>query len=631
MEAPVMETEELYQIGVLRSSEREERRLAYEICAELFDLTESDYLTVRDLALLSGIREDVSLEIALLALFAALREGSLCLKLDENSVVRLFPGNGDFISRHFREFHSNLLTGRYSALAGEEREGEIPYLPLIRKGDFLYFHKYRVAITKIKRALETLASPETPPIEANPIDSNILGSLPFQLDSGQMEVLEKGLRNRFLIITGGPGTGKTSILFALLKHLESQTLSWKDIALAAPTGKAAQRMTDIIRAMNNAFPEKSDTLSKLEGKTIHRLLEYIPSLGIYRRNASSPLKCKLVILDEVSMIDVALMADFLEAIPRDCRVIFLGDPDQLPSVGAGAVLTDLLPSSRMEGALGKHVARLTTCHRANQELMDLSRNVNHYDPDSQDDLLERFRISGKDRILASQSKCEWVDAEEGGEERFERVLAEWFAIHYRMSGWIEKVRLLERNWDEALAREVIELLSNAQILTVVREGGQGCAQINRTFKERFRPFVTRSKAELFSGLPILITRNDYGMQLFNGDTGVILNGANGLRAYFPRENGVEGFPLSFLPPFELAFAITIHKSQGSEYNNILLTIPSELTQRTERLLTREIIYTGLTRAKDRAVIYASKGIFHSACARAIRRESGEDLWDFLQS
>ncbi len=626
-----METEELYQIGVLQHSECEERRRAYEMCAELFDLTVSDYLTVRDLTLLSGIREDVSLEMILLALFAALREGSLCLKLDENSIVRLFPGHEDFMSRHFTEFHSNLLAGRYSALVGEEREGDIPYLPLIRKGDFLYFHKYRVAVTKVKRALETLAAPETPHIEAEPIDSNILHSLPFELDSGQIEALEKGLRNRFLIITGGPGTGKTSILFTLLRHLESRGLSWRDIALAAPTGKAAQRMTDIIRGMNNAFPEKSDTLSKLEGKTIHRLLEYIPSLGIYRRNAASPLKCKLVILDEVSMIDVALMSEFLEAIPRNCRVIFLGDPDQLPSVGAGAVLTDLLPSSRMGGVLGNHVARLSICHRANQELMNLTKHVNHYDPESQDDLLERFRISGEDRILTSQAKCEWVDAEQGNKDRFEKVLAKWFTTQYKASGWIEKVRLLERNWDAELAQEVIGLLSNAQILTVVREGGQGCVQINRHLKEMLRPFVTRSKAELFPGLPILITQNDYGMQLFNGDTGVILNGESGLRAYFQRENGVEGFPLSFLPPFELAFAITIHKSQGSEYQNILLALPSELTPRTGRLLTREIIYTGLTRAKDRAVIHATKEIFHAACARGIRRESGEDLWDFLQT
>ncbi len=626
-----METEELYQIGVLRSTECEERRQAYEMCAELFDLTESDYLTVRDLTLLSGIRGDISLEIILLALFASLREGSLCLKLDENSVVRLFPGQEDFVSRHYTEFHSKLFAGRYSSLVGVDIEGEIPYLPLIRKGDFLYFHKYREAVTKVKRALETLASPDMLPIEAKPIDSNILRTLPFELDSGQMEALEKGLRNRFLIITGGPGTGKTSILFALLRHLESRGLSWKDIALAAPTGKAAQRMTDIIRGMNNAFPEKSDTLSKLEGKTIHRLLEYIPSLGTYRRNAASPLKCKLVILDEVSMIDVVLMSEFLEAIPRDCRVIFLGDPDQLPSVGAGAVLTDLLPSSRMGGALGIHVARLSICHRANQELMNLTRQVNHYEPESLDDLLERFRISDEARILTSQAKCEWVDAEQGNKDRFEKVLVKWFTTQYRASGWIEKVRLLERNWDEKLAQEVIGLLSNAQILTVVREGGQGCAQINRLLKEMLRPFITRSKAELFPGLPILITRNDYGMQLFNGDTGVILNGENGLRAYFQREDGVEGFPLSFLPPFELAFAITIHKSQGSEYQNILLALPSELTPRTERLLTREIIYTGLTRAKDRAVIHATKEIFHAACAKGIRRESGEDLWDFLQA
>ena len=428
---------------------------------------------------------------------------------------------------------------------------------------------------------------------------------------------ETAVRRRLCIITGGPGTGKTRTLvriLALLQELHDPGQPPLRFALAAPTGKAAARIQEEVRRAADSLPPGSAAaaLRATEAQTLHRLLGARPDYATFRRNAQNPISADVVVVDEASMVDLALMAKLLDAVPPVARLILLGDKDQLASVEAGAVLNDLCAGPDHPASGIRHPASsptllpcLLTLHRnyrfpAGSAIHRLSTAINAGDPDA--------------ALAALREPAE--------------VTARPLPAPGELAATLAPILLAA--WPEQLSRDPAEMLARLarfRILCAVREGPYGVHHFNELAEE----ILTHAgrltgTGTHYAGRPILITRNDHALRLFNGDVGILLPGADGgLRAFFPApDGGVRSFPPARLPVHETVFAMTVHKSQGSEFASVLLVLP----ERDSPVLTRELLYTGLTRAREHAALWFNETIFRQAVARRVERHSGlrDALW-----
>lgn len=639
-----------------------ERAALYRAAMRDLDLSVTDYQTIRDLLEMARIHDDPALEAALIALFAARNEGCLCVRADAESLARRLP---EFAGREalLDDFLAKLDAGAYEALIGHE---ESAFRPVIQLGEFLYFQRYLRDECSLRDNLQAWLTESTTCIAHDQarfrtVISDVLQSSPrspqgtaIALNPEQQLALALALLQPFTVITGGPGTGKTSIIVAILRCLVRLGVSVEQIALTAPTGRAAQRMSESLRGQLALLPSRSAEelrLADVSGQTIHRLLGYSPSRNTFSANKDNPLAVAVVIVDEVSMIDVTLMARLLEAVPTTAKLILLGDAQQLPSVEAGAVLADLAPvdrelhysptmaamvqemlpsapalpvTSESTALLTDRVVRLVRSHRSGPDIMAVASIINSFMDDQEDALFTR---------LAQSDTCTWEDA--AGE-----TPAAWWT---RLDAWADQ-QYLDAEYRKAIfdyrvpntmsmpcndaSANILRHLARAKILTAIHEGRSGCDGINAYLADALRHrFDPGSRGRYFAGAPIMVTRNDYTLDLFNGDTGVVLHDtAGGYRVAFPRGEEVLLVPLDSLPEHTLAFAITVHKSQGSEYEHIMLVLPNTESSTARRLLTREIIYTGLTRAKQTAIIHGTRSAFLQACRSRVQRDSGLAIW-----
>jgi len=427
-------------------------------------------------------------------------------------------------------------------------------------------------------------------------------------ESTQKAAAKTALGSRLTIISGGPGTGKTTtaakILFLFL--LSEPTLS---IALTAPTGKAAARMMEAVSSARffieetiiNAKGDSNDdekkalkAMSSLEGSTMHRLLGTIPSSPYFRHNGENPLKYGLVVIDEASMVDIALMAKFLSALSKDTSCIILGDKDQLSSVEAGAVMFDICESALKHGALEKNVILLTKSWRFAQYpgIGVFSKAVN----------------TGADikNILDNIVPKDGVELLPNGERGIiAPLLTEGFGAYINTTD----------------IKDALGKLSSFKILAPLRDGRLGVNALNLLAEEILEKagLIKRDK-DMYINRPVMITKNDYQLGLFNGDTGLIrLNEDGERRVFFQDTRGdIRSFAPSLLPEHKTVFAMTIHKSQGSEFDAILLALPDK----DSALLTKEVLYTGITRAKKRVSLLCENEILQTASERKIWRTSG---------
>jgi exodeoxyribonuclease V alpha subunit len=436
---------------------------------------------------------------------------------------------------------------------------------------------------------------------------------------------------RFCVISGGPGTGKTSTVVKVLALLLEQQGGDKcRIALAAPTGKAAARLkesmtggidcSDSVRAM---IPEDVFTL--------HRLLGYIKGSCSFRHNRENPLPYDIVIVDEASMVSLPLMAKLVDALRQDARLILLGDRDQLASVEAGAVLGDIcdsgaarsfspsfaklaadvagdeLPVEEKISPLGDAVVLLRKSYRFSSDsgIGKIGALVNAGDGAAALAALQ----SGAFQDISISPTPPAADLSEALAER----IVEGFADY------------LEKDSPE----EAFASFGRFRILCAMRNGPYGIVAVNALVQERLaRAALIKPGGRWYAGEPVMITCNDYNVGLFNGDVGLILPdpaSGNELRAFFPSGTGGmrKVLPLR-LPEHESAFAMTVHKSQGSEFDRVLLILPDRDTP----ILTRELVYTGITRAKKSVELMASGDLFITAARRQIVRASGlrDRLW-----
>ena len=610
-----------------------------------------DFLTIRDLLDLSGRHGDVCLWAILITLFAAMEEGSLCVDLEEAALNRrlmtfLAPAQARFMTRSFL---NALSRGTYKGFIAKNREA---YLPLIlseaRGRTLLYFQKFYVCETRLRHRMERLLRAEPPTMDPDQdvgllIDSVYSPDLsmrasregtPIRRDAQQTQAIQLALQSRFSIVSGGPGTGKTSLMVNMLRCLVRTGIEVDHILLGAPTGRAAQRMTEAIhQAIHTiACPAPCDMdLLNLKGSTLHKLLRYRPSRHDFYYNETNPLPASVIILDEVSMVDVIMMERFLRAVdPSRTRVVFLGDKDQLPSVEAGAVFAEMIPDgTRAESFKGRLIV-LKAVYRSGRNLNQLAREVN------QGHLPEYRPLSFPSALGLPEDQ--WGIVPDEGIPAWRQYIRSW-AAHYYLSpgpgqdrslvdltaeaGQMDARHLLHSEKGRTVLDRIFERVQHARILSLVRNGIYGCTGINREIAGQMALLTGHPgwiRKEWFPGAIIMITRNDYAREFFNGDVGVVIMDREGLcRAFFARVGSYAAFSMEALPPWELAFAMTVHKSQGSEFDHVLLVLPPE---DTHRLLTREILYTGVTRARKRIIIHAKTSALKKALARRIERESG---------
>lgn len=619
------------------------------VCQSL-ELSPLDWMTIRDLIEWSGADNDSPLTVTLALMFAAMREGSLCLELNGPHVNRLISGmHVKLVNELLDQFLVQLEEDRYGQLVATT--GKTYQYPLVfeAKGDTkrLYFQRYHLYEKRLHDqiwAFQTINRPAALDHSAilAIIDELFSEKKALRLaqngnvlarDPEQIAAIRQALSSPLTIISGGPGTGKTSVMVNVLRALVRAGIPAREIALAAPTGRAAQRMTEALSRLLPTIgsPSPADNaLFNLTGNTLHKLLRYHRHQHGFYHGKGNPLPFKAVIVDEVSMVDVEMMAKFLEALdPAQTRLVLMGDKDQLPSVAAGAVFAEMIPSDNRPGVFKDHLVVLRTTYRAGTNIHRLATDINtgKY-PSSESLAFETALKMGTDN---------WSMVPPMDMKKWQTCLHRWAAHYYLnpmpgggsysdlISGASRKERtaLLHTHDGKRLLVDIFGLIGRSKILTLLRRGPWGCEGINPII-EQF--LIARMDAPidvttgLFSGAVIMVTHNDYKRGLFNGDVGVVIRDVDGVfQAYFQRGDEYNAFAVGQLPRWEPAFAVTVHKSQGSEFDDVLVVLPEETAH---RLLTREILYTAITRARQRVIIYGPPQSVKTAISRKIARQSG---------
>jgi exodeoxyribonuclease V alpha subunit len=422
------------------------------------------------------------------------------------------------------------------------------------------------------------------------------------------------------IIAGGPGTGKTHTvarLLALMHRMAAAEGRTLDARLAAPTGKAAQRMRDAVRAevpelvRSGAISEQVErALANTEATTVHRLLGWVPGHR-FVHNRQHPLPCQLVIVDETSMVSLPLMARLLEGVAPDAQVVLVGDPFQLASIEAGTVLGDLVGPAGVEGGgdedgvLAGRVTVLRRMHRfrADSAIAGLADAVREGDADRALDLL-----------TSASDDVRWVrDTDDAGvgEIRDQLIEAGSEMVASALLGEVE---------DALLASGRVKLLA------ATRHGPLGLHDWSDRIEAGVASRVPqmRSTRRWYLGRPIIVTGNDPINRVANGDVGVVVAGDDGMEVALMSEDGVRIVAPSRLDRVESWWAMTIHKSQGSEFPHAVVSLP----RAGSAILTRELLYTAVTRAKQKLTVVGSEASLREAIDRPVARASGlrSRLW-----
>ncbi len=504
--------------------------------------------------------------------------------------------------------------------------GSESHTPIVVERGCAWLRRYWRYEREIEAALQERAQAVGALPDARHVHAELERLLPSTPQDGtdwQRVAAVLALRSRLAVICGGPGTGKTFTVLRVLVLLQRFAAAPLRIALAAPTGKAAQRLSESVRAGLAALPlgEAERAGLPTDASTLHRLLGFRPQCVDPRHGRGHLLDLDVLVVDEASMVDLPLMAKLLRALPASARLIVLGDPDQLPAVENGAVLATLAACNRdnafskeAAGWIGKAAAEPVPVDPGRTRLADSIVR------------LERPRRFGGDSGIARLVRAIRL----GDEQQVFAALAgsadiEWHATP-RRTGSAEGMQALRDSHAELLAAgtpaEALEALTRFRILCALREGPAGVAGLNHAVESAL--YGARAGSALHAGRPILVTSNDPALGLFNGDVGILASATADapLRAWFARsDGGLRAFLPAQLPAHETAYAMTVHKAQGSEFDEVELVLPA----RPHPLLTREWLYTAASRARRRLVVEATPEVVSAALARQLQRFNGLDF------
>ncbi len=483
-------------------------------------------------------------------------------------------------------------------------------------------------------------------------DSNTLAPLEQLVPHNQCLNWQKvaaavALSKQFSIISGGPGTGKTTTVVKLLAALiEQASLNQQaeiTIRLVAPTGKAAARLTESIGGAVGKLPLPTDIAQNIprEASTVHRLLGALPHQPEFRHNRNNPLHLDVLVVDEASMVDLALMVKLFDALPAHARVILLGDKDQLSSVEAGAVLGDLFSFyqqgySASQQALLANITQYQSlktieneqpvadalCWLQKSYRFDANSGVGQLAGAINSGQLSRYRT-------IEDSDFKDINRTELSESSYHQLFTQIAKEYARYLQPIHQASTqVAESMDEAAmqqwARLRIAEFQTCRLLCALREGEFGVVRANQRIEQHLvRKRLIQNDETWYVGRPIMVTQNDHNLGLFNGDIGLCMMDFSSpeprLRVYFELPDGsIKAVLPSRVPAHETAFAMTIHKSQGSEFESTYMLLPQEYTP----LLTRELVYTGVTRAKHNLYLYASTAVIEQAIRTPTQRASG---------
>lgn len=434
------------------------------------------------------------------------------------------------------------------------------------------------------------------------------------------------IKHRFCVISGGPGTGKTTTVVKLLALLLEQSSKNLRIALLAPTGKAAMRLQEAINQHKQKLPcdERIKQQIPEATATIHRFLGYRPNSPYFRFNQHNQLPVDVVVVDEASMVDLALMSKLVQAMPQSARLILLGDKDQLSSVEAGAVLGDLClgvsnPNSTCLGESNPsstHVAdgKCQTSVWHSQAVVVLQHSY-RFGSDSPIGQLAQAINAGDTRQAL---KCLRKPASEQQPVR-------WFAHADLFNNQVTDLMVqgFRHYLQYSEPHAALAAFEQFRILCAHRQGDYGVSKLNRLIEKLLiRDGLLHIRGRWYPGQPLMITQNDYNLRLFNGDIGIVMpdpQQPQRLLAYFrSAEQDIRHFLPVRLPQHETAYAMTIHKSQGSEFAHVLLILP----ETTSPVLSRELLYTGVTRAKQGVAVLGSAAVLTDCIQGRALRSSG---------
>ncbi|MCW7506161.1 exodeoxyribonuclease V subunit alpha [Leptospira paudalimensis] len=449
----------------------------------------------------------------------------------------------------------------------------------------------------------------------------------------QRDTIRDVITTNFRVISGGPGTGKTTVVSFLLMalyRLESLP-NVERIALVAPTGRASQRLTESIQRNLERFAENPSESSKFRGQTIHNLLKINPTTNQAKFGEKRTLPYDLIIMDESSMVDLKLMNLFFSAIHFDTHIILLGDPNQLPSVGQGEVLTDLITTLKNKK---EFLSELTSNHRFSDtsefsifaEVVKQSFGENSKPkPFPTPNLITKSElhlekdfvwIQGDKKTKSANGNLEILD---WNLESLVPFL--WETLYLHTANATSKLHWEPNALKDPSNKAIFESIVNEyRCLTILRNGYFGIEAIQNQILSYAKKQISNpknqtnlryrqlSKSFYFEGMPIIIQSNDQMRKLFNGDIGLVVSINSELRAVFPIEDRLYSFALDTLPDHEPAFFLTIHKSQGSEYKSIYLYLPPKTaldvdTENNLSIVNRRILYTAITRAKEKVILF----------------------------
>jgi exodeoxyribonuclease V alpha subunit len=512
-------------------------------------------------------------------------------------------------------------TGEEQDTAAEQDTG--PTAPLVLDGGRLYLDRYWRYEDRLASRLRRLAARTVDDRGQAEVTAALDRLFPAGDDDPDLQrrAAEVAATRALTVLSGGPGTGKTTTVVRLLATLlETGPTTPPRVALAAPTGKAAARMgeavTEALAAPWLALePTTRAALHDVPAMTLHRLLGFRPDTPTrFRHHAGRPLPYDVVVVDEASMVSLPMAAKLVDALRDGARLVLVGDRDQLASVEAGAVLGELCSPAAARGALEGCVVQLTRFHRFGPDsgIGAVARAVQRIDDDAREvlDLLEGRRTeTGRGPAYDDVALLDPVPEQPLPPDVDREVVDAYRTVVETASRGEDPVR-------------VLATLERQRVLCALRAGPQGVGAVNAHLEQALAAYGYQVDERFPVGRPVMVTQNDYAVRLFNGDVGVVVpdpqDAAKRVVAFPATDGGVRLLAPGRLPPHETVWAMSVHKSQGSQFDRVVVLLPDQPSP----ILSRELVYTGVTRAREHATVVARRDLLAAALVRSLPRASG---------